>query len=376
MRRIILVNQVAGPMFIDLANYYVDSGLHVCLLTGIVEKTGQTLSSSVEIIKLTKYNRSNPLLRIITWLFFYFRAYMTLKRVKDESEVLLVSNPPLLPLLSYFLRNKQTLRFRILIYDIYPDILIRSGFLSKKSFIARWWSKKNEQAFKQALKLFTISEEMKNVLGQYAPSGRWEVIYPWVDTTFIKPIPKEENPFVKHHKLQDKTIVLYSGNMGVSHNLLPVLHVAKKLDGVSDYFFLFIGEGAEKKRLLAYTKENALGNTQFLPFQDTQTLPFSLTAADIGIVTLSDAATQMSVPSKTFYQMAAGNAIMCIANKNAELSKIVLDNNCGMVFPVDSVNEIAQYLLNLDKSELKRFGENSRIASKKFTKSNVQQFNL
>lgn len=376
MKRIILVNQVAGPMFIDLANFYYNEGYHVHLLTGKLEETGQHISKAVTIKYFVKYRRNNALLRIITWILFSLQAYLYLRNEKQDSKVLLVSNPPFIPLLSHFLMKNQSLDFAILIYDVYPDVLEGLGYFTKKSFISKRWRTINVNAFNHAFRLFTISDGMKNVLSQYAPGHRWEVVYPWVDTSFIKPIPKEENPFVKKHNLLYKTLILYSGNMGESHDLMTIVKVAQKLDGISNHFFLFIGDGAVKKKLLSYSQKNNLQNTLFLPFQEPNVLPYSLTAADIGLVSLTGGASNLSVPSKTFYQMAAGNTILCISNPDSELANIVLAHNCGKVFVPESVNEIAEFLIKLDKSDIDRYGKNSRIASKKYSINNVQQFNF
>lgn len=370
----ILVNQVAGPMFIDMANYFVELGYEVLLLTGQIEKTGNEIKSLVKIVTLTKYKRNNPFLRVITWCLFYFQAWFFLKKEKTKTEVLLVSNPPFVPLLSYNLRKKKNLNFRILIYDIYPDVLEQFGYISKKSFLSRWWRKTNKKAFKNASRLFTISNGMRDVLSQYAPILRWEVIYPWVDTTFIQPLPKENNWFIKKYQLQGKVVIQYSGNMGVTHDLMSVIKVAERLKDNTDYHFVFIGDGAEKQGLMEYASTNNLKNTLFLPFQEPDVLPYSIPAADIGIITLTDEAASFSIPSKTFYQMAAGNVLLCIADSGSELAKIVIENNCGKVLSPSSVDEIVEFLKNLTVAKINRMGENSRKASYNFTHQNVKLF--
>lgn len=374
MKRLILVNQVAGPMFIDIANYFVQLGYEVQLLTGQMGKTGNSIHPAVQVFKRTKYKRNNPFSRIITWSWFTIQTWYFLKNEKKDAEVMLVSNPPFVPLLSHFLHRKKNLTFRILIYDIYPDVLEQSGYLSKHLFLSRWWRKVNEKAFCRSERLYTISHGMQSVLAQYAPAQRWEVIYPWVDTSFIKRIPKSENPFIKKYKLEDKTVILYSGNMGKTHDLITILKVAKELNKHKGYFFLFIGDGAEKRRLMAFAKKYKLTNTLFLPFQQPEVLPFSLSSADIAIVTLTNSAAQLSVPSKTFYQMAAGNPILCIANSDSELARMVFSSNCGIVFAPGSINKIANFLLNLDEKLIYEWANNSLINSNRFTVENIHKF--
>lgn len=374
MKSIILVNQVIGPLFIDIANFYHQSGFKVTILTGKIEETGASLDPAIEVRKLIQYRRKNPITRILTWLWFFIQSYFWLKKNSKQAEVVLSTNSPFVPLLSHYLRDKENFNFRIVIYDIYPDVLERAGYFSPNSWLAKKWRDLNSKAFKHAKRLFTISDGMRDVLTQYADAERWEVVYPWVDTSFIKPLPKSENPFVQKYGLQDKIVFSYSGNMGATHDLMPLMHVAKAVKDRSDFFFLFIGDGTEKEKLARFAKDNDLTNTLFLPFQDPEVLPYSFTAADIGVVALSGNASQLSIPSKTFYQMAAGNAILCIAEKESEIARLIKNNNCGFIVSPEETEEIIECLKSISEKEIKQLGLNSLSASANFTKSNVAYF--
>lgn len=375
MKKVILVNQVSGPMFIDIANRYVFLGYNVELLTGDIEKTGTELDPSVDVTYFTKYRRENIILRLITWLSFFVQAWHYLVNINKRAQVLLVSNPPFIPLLANVLYNKKELDLKILIYDIYPDVLEECGYISKNSRLSKLWRKYNYTAYSNAEKLFTISQSMRNNLLQYTPSSsQWEVIYPWVDIQFIKPIPKDKNWFVKKYNLEDKIIIQYSGNMGITHDLISIMKVAERMIHRPEFVFMFIGDGAQKKKLEDYACLKKLTNTLFLPFQNPDVLPYSISSADVGIVALSNNATALSIPSKTFYRMAAGNLILCISDPDSELASIILDNNCGVVFSPSSVNDIADFLLSLTIEEIQHYKINSRNASLKYSFENASRF--
>jgi hypothetical protein len=374
MKSIILVNQVVGPLFIDIANFYLENGFKVTVLTGKIEETGASLDPRIVIKKLIQYQRKNPISRVITWVVFFMQAYFWLKNSKNQAEVVLSTNSPLIPHLSYYLRKQENFNFRIVIYDIYPDVLERAGYFSSNSWFSKKWKSLNTKAYANTTRLFTISDGMRDVLKQYADFDRWEVVYPWVDTSFIKSLPKSENPFAKKYGLVNKTVFLYSGNMGATHDLMPIMHVAKAVKDIKGYFFLFIGDGTEKKKLEKFSRENDLTNTLFLPFQDPEVLPFSFTAADIGIVAISGKASQLSIPSKTFYQMAAGNAILCLAEEMSEIGKMIKRYRCGFVFPPDKTKQMIVYLRNLSKEEIRCLGVNASNTSHYYSKSNVEFF--
>lgn len=70
---------------------------------------------------------------------------------------------------------------------------------------------------------------MRSAVAQYVDVEKIKVIYNWVHTEHIKPIEKIDNIFLKEHHLEDKFIVLYSGNMGMTHDIDILVDVAKNL---------------------------------------------------------------------------------------------------------------------------------------------------
>ena len=263
----------------------------------------------------------------------------------------------------------------ILIYDIYPDALLNFGYIKEDSILYRFWQRINEKVYKRANRVLTISNVMKDILENTTQKSKVEVIYPWVDISFIKPIDKKENWFVKENKLLEKQGILYSGNIGVTHDLMTVMKTAKELNNSTNNFhFLFIGDGAQRVSLERYKEDNKLNNVTFLPYQDPEVLPFSFASADFGIVSLGKGAEGLSVPSKTFYMLAAGLAIISISRPNSEVSNLVQENNCGVsVIPSDH-RGLFKFLNNYTDSDLKKFKKNSRNLSKLFNHKNAFKF--
>ena len=216
---------------------------------------------------------------------------------------------------------------------------------------------------------------MQKVIARSVSENKIKVIYPWVDTSFIKPLDKKDNWFVKQNGLTDKKVILYSGNMGITHDLLTVMEAAKELQEIENNFhFLFIGDGTQKKNLVTFKKKNDLTNVSFLPYQDSEVLPFSFASADFGLVSLGTGAEGLSVPSKTFYLLAAGAAIIAITGSGSEIERLVNDNDCGISIETNDKMKLVDFLLNSREEDINVNKFNSRFLSKKFTKENAKQF--
>ena len=74
----ILINQVTGPLFIDIANEYIHKYDNVILVTGSIECTSNQLNPKIEVVKRIKYRRNKSYLRIVTWLGFFFQSMIYL----------------------------------------------------------------------------------------------------------------------------------------------------------------------------------------------------------------------------------------------------------------------------------------------------------
>lgn len=115
----------------------------------------------------------------------------------------------------------------------------------------------------------------------------------WVDVNFIRPLPKENNSFRTDHKLNDKFVVLYSGNIALTQGLETVVKAASKLRHIPDITFVIVGEAQGLQRLQQECQNCGADNVLLLPFQPREKLPEMLAAADVGLVVQR----KMSYPS-------------------------------------------------------------------------------
>ena len=113
---------------------------------------------------------------------------------------------------------------------------------------------------------------------------------------------------------------------------------------------------------MEFKKENNLNNLQVLPFQPEDKLPFTLSLADIALVSLDEGAEGFMVPSKMFYYMSAGAAVIGVCKGINDVSNIILKSNCGITIEPKKPKELANIIKVLaeDKKKLKNFKINSR----------------
>ena len=369
--KIVFINQSTGYLMIDIVNAFASQCQETVLIAGSIKQDERNLAKSTRIDKIIKYNKKSSIKRLFTWVWGTIQIFFKLLFKYRGWHVIYVTNPPMSYLLSKFLKN----HFSIIIFDTYPDSLRNIG-IKKGNVIYNLWSKWNKKIFSKANNIFTLSEGMAQQLTTYTDRENITVIPLWAASESFKPIEKKDNPFVKQHNLHDKFVVMYSGNMGYTHNVDTLATVARELKDNSQIHFLFIGDGKKKNEIISFVKDNNLNNCTFLDWQPFETLPYSLASADLGVVTLNEETALTSVPSKTFNLMAVGSPLLCITTQQSEIAKIVDKYHNGFVCPATDVDKIASFIKNLaDNKTLKQEMSNSSlVASKEFTYKNAEKY--
>jgi glycosyltransferase involved in cell wall biosynthesis len=371
MNKVVLINQNTGYLTIDIANAFASNCKKVVLIAGVVKPMERELNLSIKIHKIIMLDRTSSLKRILTWGWGSVQIFLLLLLKYRHYKVIYFTNPPMAYLSSLFLCNK----FSIIVYDTYPDALTNIG-IKRNNLIYRIWSHANKNLFKKADKIITLSNGMADQLSLYVERKKIEVIPNWSGSDRLSPIKKEENSFIINHGLEDKFIILYSGNMGYTHNVETLIEVAKILENHKHIHFLFIGDGEKKEKLVKLTKQYHLNNCLFMNLQPANVFPYSLAAGDLSVITLNDDTAHLSVPSKTYNILAVGSPMLCIAPDNSEISLLVKKYNNGVCFEKHQVEEIATFILDLSINSTlhKELSDKSIKASEDFHYSNALNY--
>jgi glycosyltransferase involved in cell wall biosynthesis len=374
-KSIVFVNQSSGYLMIDIINAHAPYYDELVLLTGFFNPRAIALDPKVKIKYLKSYKRSGNLVKFYSWFVFHLQSLFYILFKYKKSKLYLVSNPPI----NVFTFGMVKKEYAYLIYDMYPQALVKNNLISTSSLLYKFWMRLNIKMFDNAKHVFTLSDGMKNNLKYISKHEQVKVVPVWTNTTFFNEIPKAENMFLKTNHLEGKFIVGYSGNLGKTHPVEKIIEIADYLKKTEDIQFLIIGDGEKKVTLQKIQAKKKLANLTILDFQATKLFPHVLAAMDIGVVTLEINAKDLSVPSKTFDLMSAGKPILSIAGNDSELAAIITTNQIGQNFDENaSIEQMAAYILKL-KRNFHVYGEiskNSKRNSLKYTQENAKQMLL
>lgn len=298
------------------------------------------------------------------WRLMQFSAYQlgaTIAAWGCRFEVAIIGNPALevfLPFLIHiFLRQKPALYS---IHDVYPEVGVQLGVFRRR-WIISLVGMLERFCYRHSRLIRLSSPDFEKALSKVAlPPQNLTLIYDWVDTDHIRPLPRH-NAFSAEHGLDDSWVMLYAGNMGLSQGLENLLEAAALLREEPGFRLVLVGEGAGQALLQARAAQLNLSNVTFLPFQPRARLPEVLASGDALVVSLKPGLEMASIPSKTWSILAAGRPIVAIMGDGA-LASLVIESGAGVQVPPGDPAALAEAVqtLRADPESAARQGAQGR----------------
>jgi glycosyltransferase involved in cell wall biosynthesis len=165
-----------------------------------------------------------------------------------------------------------------------------------------------------------------------APPERVRVIPNWVDTERLSPQQKD-NDWARGGSLDEKFVVMHSGNVGHAQDLDSLVRSASFLRDLDDLRIMIIGMGARHAELVTLAELLEVDQVKFLYYQPRALLPQSLSAADVHVVGLAPGLAGYVVPSRLYGILAVARPVIVAADAESETAQIVERIECGVVVP-------------------------------------------
>ncbi len=361
-----------GQLIEELAVQLGELGLFVQVFTGqpgyAFQKKSAPAREDLDQLQVRR-SRSSQILpqrisgKAVNGLLFCIRSALHLLRTRGRGDVLLLTTaPPFLPIIGYFANLLFGLPYVCLLYDVYPDVAVELKVVPANHLSVRLWNFLNRCSWRKAKKIIVLSSTMKERIVAKCPevTDKITVIQNWANPNWIVPIAKENNWFAKEFNLVEPFTVLYSGNMGRCHDMDTIMEAAKILKD-EPIKFVFIGSGAKRQDCIDQVKAWDL-NCQFLPYQNKQDLPYSLTACDLSLVSVSPGMEGLVVPSKLYAALATGRPVGVICEKHSYLRELIAEANCGAAVDNGDAVTLAEFIRQLaaDSKLAKKMGKAGR----------------
>ncbi|MCC5649331.1 glycosyltransferase family 4 protein [Nostoc sp. XA013] len=246
--------------------------------------------------------------------------------------------------------------------DILPEAAVHVGLLKNK-LLVKLFTVLEKFAYHTASKISVIADGfVDNLRAKGVEADKIVQIPNWVDVNFIRPLPKENNPFRAVHNLNGKFVVLYSGNIALTQGLESVVKAASVLRHIPDIVFVIVGEAKGLQRLQQECLDCGADNVLLLPFQPRKSLPQMLAAANVGLVVQKKNVVSFNMPSKIQVLLASGAALVASVPDNGTAARAVRQSGGGVIVPPEDPQALAMAILELyqNPAKVKTLGYKSR----------------
>jgi colanic acid biosynthesis glycosyl transferase WcaI len=211
--------------------------------------------------------------------------------------------------------------------------------------------------------IIVITNEFVDSLAQDGIEPSKIVCIPnWADTVLIRPLPKKHNEFRRLHHLQQKFVVLYAGNIGLTEGLETAIEAAARLVHIPAIRFMIVGDEKAIEKLKALANARDADNIVFLPFQPREQLAEMLAAADVGLVLQKRNVSVYNMPSKIPVFLAAGLPIIASVPLATPASRTVGESRSGIVIEPEDPQCLVDSIVGLykDPDRLSAFSQLGR----------------
>ena len=378
--KVLLVNQFFHPdvaavaqLMADLAEDLTEKGIEVSVLCGRANYSAEQNDPRVSnpYLKRVKVHRMpslnlggrSGLVHLLNYLSFLILAPLRAITLSRYDSTVVFTNPPLIAVVGWLLKLLRGTKFIYVVEDLYPDVAIELGFLTRDAVVTKIANKVSGFLLRNADRVVALGNRMQQeLLAKGVKEDRIVIIPNWADGEQIYPMQKSANWFVEKYQLKGKFVVQYSGHMGEGHDFSTTMQAAKRLQEYDDIVFLFIGAGPKRGEIAEFKGQHNLDNVLLLPYQDRSMLRFSLGAADVALISLKPELEPIMFPCKVYGIMASGRPFIYLGSKEGEMSRIAQTAECGFTIPQGKVESLVDTILHLyqDESLRQELGSKAR----------------
>lgn len=350
----------------ELARLWTEAGHEVTVLTGFPNHpTGvvrreyrnkmwrlvcREQSNGVKVVRtwLLPLPNRKPYERILNYSSFAVSVASTGMFLSPPDVVIATSPQLLVGLAGWWLARWKQVPFILEVRDLWPESLAALGVGNENSLLYGALQRIAAFLYRACDRIVVVTPAFEEhlVANWRVPREKISVVENGVDIDLFK--PRAEAAEIRAVlQAENKFVVSYIGTMGMAHGLETMLGAAFRLQGSApEILFLFLGEGAEKERIVSAAHDRGLMNVRFIAQQPRPRIPAYISASDVCVVPLRKSALFRTVlPTKLLEFMSCARPV--IVGVDGLARKIVQDASAGIFVEPENASELANAILQL-----------------------------
>ncbi len=351
----------------ELSRLWTEAGHEVTVLTGFPNHPTGVVAREYrrKLRRLVCHEQLNGIRVVRTWLLalpnrrrherilnygsFSLSAAVT-GMFLSQPDVVIATSPQLLTgVAGWWLARCKGVPFILEIRDLWPESLEAVRIANQNSFLYRTLKRIAGFLYRACDRLVVVTTAFEELLvsNWRIPSDKISVVENGVDTDIFKPRAGETFEIRSALKAENKFVISYIGTLGLAQGLETVVEAAARLQSSApQVLFVFLGEGAEKQRILSLVRERGLTNVRFIDQRPREKIPAYISASDACLVPLLKSALFNTVlPTKLLEFMSCARPV--ILGVDGLARQIVRNANAGICVEPENSADLANAILQL-----------------------------
>ena len=334
----------------------------------------------VEIRRLWSFRagRDHLVERSLEYLSFYLSAGFCLWRLARPGDVIVAkTDPPLLSVLAAIIAKIRGARLINWLQDLFPEVAQQLGVAGAPARpLFDFLRLLRNQSLRAAATNVVLGRQMEKALEREGIASEQITVVPnWSDGNLLKPVSSQENALRTRWNLGSNEIVVgYVGNFGRVHEFDTILDamtlhqeraaLATADDATKSIVFLLVGGGAQRASIEREVATRKLSNVRLHPYQPTELLAQTLSAADIHLISLRPEMEGLIVPSKFYGIAAVARPTIFIGSTKGEIARLVEQAKCGLTVEPGNAARLLDGIVSLarNRSLMAAMGVRARLA--------------
>ena len=285
----------------------------------------------LKIIRCWAFPKSDGMIsKLLNYGTFTFTSFLAILFMGRPGAVLVVSPPFWLGFLALLLK---ALRGCPVIYnaqDLFPEAYLASGEV-RAGWLTRCMNSLVTRMYRGCDRITVITDSFSSAIAAKGVDSQKILTIPnFYDTSAVTPLPRR-NEFSRRWGLDDKFVVMYTGNIGYPHGTEILIEAAEKLSAINALRFVIIGGGSKHDDLAAQARRRHVQNVIFLPTQPPETLNEMLASADVFVLTTKAGVGKTSFPGRIYNFLLAARPVIASIDADSDTARLVRDSGAGMV---------------------------------------------
>ena len=329
--------------------------------------------NGIEIIRVWSYITSNSGFVKRTLDYFSFGISSFVFGLFVKTDFIIATSPQFFSAisgcaLSFFKRKKWIMEVR----DLWPNSIVAVGSMSSNSLVFKFLKFIENKLYHNSKKIVVVTDSFKKYLVEEHgikedKIGVFKNGFVFNKNKFFNNI----DDFKEKIGFKNKILISYIGTHGLAHGLKFILNSIQKIDNTKIHF-LFIGDGAEKKNLLEFSKSLKKNNFTFLDSVPKKEIFNYINISDYALVNLKKSDEFLNViPSKIFENIAFYKPILL--GLKGESKDLIEHYDVGICYDPENTDSFINAIDNIQKIDFNRFKNNCNRMIKDFDRDKIAE---